>query len=101
MNSCITCGMPFEGNHAEDIGLTLPEGSVCKFDSENGQIKTGEEIFKGEFFAEAAADGDRELAGRLTRRNMKSLPYWQAHHFAELDGTAASDEEFARAMSKL
>ena len=103
MNSCITCGMPFEGNHANDIGLELPEGRVCKFDSENGKVKTGEEIFKGgvEFFVEDAAGGDRELAERLTRKNMKSLLYWQNHHFSELDGAVVTDEEFAAAMSKL
>ena len=103
MSSCITCGMPFEGNHANDIGLETPEGPVCKFDSENGKVKSGAEVFKGgvEFFAEAAADGDRALAERLTRKNMKGLPYWQARPFAELEGPEATDEEFSAAMAKL
>ena len=95
--------MPLEGDHANDIGLELPEGPVCKFDSENGRVKSGEQIFQGgvSFFAEEAADGDRELAARLTRKNMKSLPYWQKHPFAGLDGPAATEEEFGAAMSKL
>ncbi len=95
--------MPFEGNHVGDIGLELPEGPVCKFDSADGKVKSGEDVFRGgvEFFAEAATGGDRALAERLTRRNMKGLPYWQAHPFAGLEGEQATDAEFAAAMAKL
>ena len=95
--------MPLEGNHAADIGLTLPEGLVCKFDSENGKIKNGDDIFESgvSFFSTEVADGDRELAARLTRKNMKSLPYWQAHPFTKLEGKEATNEEFSIAMSKL
>ncbi len=95
--------MPFEGNHIHDIGLELPEGPVCKFDSENGNVKSGGEIFQGGvvFFADAVADGDRDLAARITRRNMKSLPHWQAHPFEELAGAEATDDEFQTAMAKL
>jgi hypothetical protein len=103
MKTCITCGMPFEGDHANDIGLELPEGFVCKFDSENGKVKSGEQVFEGgvEFFAHEVTDGDHELAARLTCRNMKSLPYWQTHPFAMLNGLEATDEEFQTAMAKL
>ena len=103
MKSCITCGMPLEGNHANDIGMELPEGLVCKFDSEDGKVKSGEAIFEGGvvFFAEEATDGDRDLAERLTRKNMKALPYWQVRPFAALDGAEATDEEFQAAMMKL
>ncbi|MEK9156793.1 MAG: hypothetical protein AAB448_01500 [Patescibacteria group bacterium] len=38
---------------------------------------------------------------RLTRRNMKSLPYWQTRPFAQLEGPEATDEEFSTAMAKL
>lgn len=95
--------MPFVGNHANDIGLELPEGPVCKFDSENGKVKSGDEIFDGgvAFFAAEATGGDRELAARLTRRNMKSLPYWQTLPFEKLEGAATTDVEFQTAMSKL
>lgn len=95
--------MPFEGNHANDIGLELPEGPVCTFDSADGKAKSGEEIFRGgvEFFAGEAAGGDRELAARLTRKNMKGLPYWKARPFAELEGPTATDAEFGAAMAKL
>lgn len=95
--------MPFEGNHANDIGLEFPEGPVCKFDSANGKVKSGDEIFEGgvEFFAVAVASGDRELAIRLNRKNMKSLPYWQTHPCEKLAGAEATDEEFQTAMAKL
>lgn len=103
MESCITCGMPFSGDHANDIGLETAEGPVCKFDSENGHVKTGDDIFKGgiAYFTDSVAGGDRDLAARLTRANMKRLPYWQGHHFAELDGPTATDEEYEAAMAKL
>lgn len=95
--------MPFTGNHAGDIGLETPEGPVCKFDSAEGKIKSGEEIFEGgvAFFAEEVTGGDREMAEKLTRRNMKGLAYWQAHPFAQLEGPMASFAEFGEAMSKL
>lgn len=95
--------MPLYGEHASDIGLELPEGLVCKFDSEDGAMKSPVDIFEGgvAFFLESVAEGDYDLASRLTRKNMKALPYWQAHHFAELDGELATDEEFSAAMAKL
>ena len=103
MKSCITCGMPLEGEHKDDIGLELPEGLVCKFDSENGVVKSGDEIFEGgvTFFSNAITNGDRELVERLTRKNMKSLPYWQTRPFPHLDGPEATDAEFAEAMAEL
>lgn len=102
MRSCITCSMPLEGVHASNVGLELPEGPVCKFDSENGQIKSYEAIFEGgvHFFGQYT-DGDRALAERLTRTNMNSLPYWQNHHFPELDGEQATPEEFQSAMARM
>ena len=83
--------------------MEAPEGLVCKFDSENGVIKSGEEIFKGgvDFFAGAVTGGDKGMAEKLTRKNMKSLPYWQKHPFAGLEGVEATDKEFEEAMSKL
>ena len=103
MKTCITCGMPFEGNHANDIGLELPEGPVCKFDSENGVVKGGEAIFEGgvAFFAEEMANGDRDLAARLTRKNMNALPYWKNRPFALLQGEEATETEYETAMAKL
>lgn len=103
MKSCITCGMPFEGNHINDIGLETSDGPVCVYDVKDGAIKPAEDIFEGgvQFFLGSVAGGDRELAERVTRKNMKSLLYWQAHPFEGLNGAEASDEEFAAAMAKL
>jgi hypothetical protein len=102
MKFCITCGMPLEGNHAGDIGLETADGPICKFDTENGAIKSPEAIFAGgvEFFG-GYTDGDRDLAERVTRKNMKSLAYWQAHPFAMLDGAEATEEEFGAVMAKV
>ncbi len=95
--------MPLEGVHANDIGFESPDGPVCKFDSENGNIKSGKEIFEGgvAFFIDTVESGDKALAERLTRKNMKSLPYWQRHRFAELEGEGATDAEFGAAMATL
>ncbi len=103
MKTCITCGMPFAGPHANDIALETSEGPVCVYDVKDGQMRKSEEIFEGgvQFFASKIADGDRALAERLTRKNMKSLSYWQAHPFPELEGPEATDEEFRRMMAIL
>jgi len=95
--------MPLVGEHEKDFGFESPDGPVCAFDSENGVIKSGSMIFEGgvHFSPGAATDGDRDLATRLTRKNMQALPYWQKHPFEELNGEQASDEEFATAMAKL
>ncbi len=95
--------MPFEGDHSGDVGLLTPDGPVCKYDSENGKIKTPQEIFQGgiDYFVGAATDGDRPLAERLTRRNMNHLPYWQKHPFPELEGPEATDDEYGLALAKL
>ena len=103
MKTCITCGMPFVGAHEKDIGLETAEGPVCVYDVKDGQIKSPEDIFAGgvQFFMAEVADGDRDLAERITRKNMKSLAHWKAHHFVYLDGPEATDQEFGEAMAKL
>ncbi len=95
--------MPLEGDHANDVGLETADGLVCKFDTKDGKIKSPEEIFEGgiTFFTETVTNGDRDLAARLTRKNMNSLPYWQARPFTGLEGTEATEEEFNTAMAKL
>jgi|TARA_R110000824_G_scaffold401771_1_gene615556 hypothetical protein len=103
MNSCITCGMPFTGEHKNDIGLETSEGLVCINDSEDGDIKEPEDIFADgvAFFADNATDGDFDLAERLTRKNMLKLPYWQHNLCEELEGPIATDDEFEEAMARL
>jgi len=95
--------MPLEGEHEKDFGMDTPDGPVCRFDSEGGKLKSGADICEGGvvFFQNEVADGDRGLAERLTRKNMKSLAYWQAHPFDELNGEEATDAEFGTAMARL
>ncbi len=102
MKTCITCGMPLEGSHADDVAFETADGFVCKFDSVEGNIKSGEEIFDGgvQFFLTEVTDGDRGLAERLTRKNMNALPYWQKHPLECLVGEQATEEEFQKALSQ-
>lgn len=95
--------MPLEGEYAGEIGLEMPEGSVCIHCVENGELRKPEDIFEGgvQFFLSLTSDDDRALAERITRKNMKSLEYWKAHPFASLEGPEATDEEFAAAMGRL
>ena len=95
--------MPLEGDHENDLAFESADGPVCIHDSENGKIKPGKEIFEGgvKFFIDTVTDGDRELAERLTRKNMNALDYWQSHPLVELGGEEATDQEFDEAMEKL
>lgn len=95
--------MPLVGNHANDVGLETSEGPVCIHDVVDGKIKNPEDIFEGgvRFFMAKAANGDRDLADRVTRRNMTTLPYWQRHPFAGLNGPEATDQEFGEVMGRL
>ena len=103
MKTCITCGMPLVGAHEKDFAMETPDGPVCAYDVTEGKIKSAQEIFEGgvNYFTNSVADGNRDLGTRLTRKNMKSLAYWQKNPFAELKGEEATDEEFGAAMSKL
>ncbi len=103
MNTCITCGMPFTGEHENEIGMETSYGPVCIHDSEDGEIKDPEDIFAGgvAYFVDNVTDGDFDLAERLTRCNMLSLEYWQENPFEELEGPVATEAEFKEAMAKL
>lgn len=103
MNSCATCGMPLEGDHAGNAAFTIGNDTFCVYDVKDGVVKSAEDIFEGgvQFFLHEVAGGDRVLAERLTRKNMSALEYWKARPFALLDGERATDEEFGAAMMKL
>lgn len=102
MKTCMTCGMPLEGAHEKDLGMETSEGFVCVYDVKDGKIKDAADIFEGgvQFFL-SVSNGDRALAERITRKNMKSLEHWKKHPFASLEGAEATDQEFADAMMKL
>ena len=100
--TCATCGMPLEKK--EDIGLTNEGMSFCKYCVDtDGTVKRGDQIFEGGvlFFLNAVPGTPRELAERLTRKNMRSLQYWKGKNEQFLEGLEATDEEFAEAMKKI
>ncbi len=103
MKTCITCGMPFEGAHANDVALETREGLICVYDIKDGKIKSPEDIFEGgvQFFMMQVTNNNRDLAERLIRKNMKSLGYWKKRPFIGLDGAEATDQEFRQAIAKL
>ena len=84
------------------VGLQSLYGPVCTFCSVGDKLKAGDDIFEGgvQFFLGTVACGDLELAQRLTRKNMNSLPYWQEHPFDGLEGPEATDEEFQEVLMK-
>ena len=101
-NYCVACGMPLAKE--EDIGAKLEMGPVCKFCvKEDGTVRTCGEIFEGgvQFFLKSVPGVDRELAERITRKNMKNQPYWQGKDCEVLKGEQATDQEFKDALRKL
>lgn len=101
-NHCISCGMPL--NVQTDIGKEIDQGSLCKFCvNEDGSVKSCEKIFEGgiQFFSNSVPGVDRDLAERITRKNMNNQPYWQGANNQCLKGTEATDEEFQTVLNKL
>ena len=97
---CVTCGMPLEKK--EDIGLINHAGSFCRFCvNKDGKVKSSSQIFHGgvSFFMHSIQGISAQLAEKVTRRNMKLLPYWKARNEECLQGDEASDEEYASAMA--
>lgn len=98
---CQACGMPLIKK--EDFALGNENADFCLYCTDSsGQVKPVEEIFEGgvQFFMSVAGP-DRNLAEKITRRNMNSLSYWQGKNLPVLQGEQASDEEFAAALEKL
>lgn len=98
---CHACGMPLEkkgdfagGNEAADFCLHCADAE--------GNVRSCEEIFEGgvRFFM-SAVGVERALAERVTRKNMKGLPYWQGKACSAFEGEEATDTEFAEALGKL
>lgn len=101
MKKCFACGMPLE--HEEDFANSDLNSDFCQYCvNADGSVKSCEQIFKGgvDFFMHATGC-DQYMAEKVTRKNMKSLPYWQNETDQVLQGEVATDEEFAEAMSLL
>lgn len=99
---CIGCGMPLENE--EILGGEIDEGILCKFCiNEDGRMKSAQEIFDGgsQFFMNAIEGTTRELAEKITRKNMNSLEYWQDKDEKCLKGDEATEEEFNSILEKL
>ena len=101
MKTCISCGMPLDAEHG--LGTETAVGGVCDYCiGEDGLPKDCDTIFEGgvQFFM--TVEGvDKDMAERVTRKNMNGLPYWKEHRSACLDGAQATDEEFGAVLSKL
>jgi hypothetical protein len=93
--------MPLENK--EDIASETEKGPLCRFciDSE-GNPKSCKEVFEGgvQFFMKSA-NIDRNLAERVTRKNMNQQPLWKGKEKECLKGEQATDEEFKNTLDKL
>lgn len=101
MKTCNTCGMPLINK--EDFSQGNENAEFCAYcTDENGNVKSCEDIFEGgvNFFLQAIG-GEREVAEKITRKNMSQLPYWHDKGCAILEGEMATDEEFQSVMEKL
>jgi len=95
---CQACGMPL--TKKEDFAGGDESANFCLYCvDDNGKVKDCKKIFNGgvQFFI-SQIGGSRELAEKLTRKNMLRLPYWKDKDCDALKGDVASDEEFANAM---
>ncbi len=87
----------------EDFALGDERADFCLHCvTKEGFVKSCEEIFEGgvQFFM-SVLGGQRQLAEKVTRKNMSMLPYWQDNACAILQGEMVSDEEFAEILKKL
>lgn len=101
MKECQACGMPMMDK--EDFAQGDENAALCAYCANaDGKAKTCQEIFAGSsgYFQEALGV-DKTMADRITRKHMRSLPYWQGEEDDCLKGDMATDEEFAQAMKKL
>jgi len=98
---CLTCGMPLI--EKEDFAGGDENAKFCLHCvDENGSVKSCQEIFEGgvQFFL-SQIGGERKMAEKITRKNMKGLKYWQDKDCSILQGETATDEEFIEALKKL
>jgi len=98
---CEACGMPL--TKKEDFAGGDENSKFCLYCvNTGGSVKTCEEIFEGgvQFFI-SQIGGDRQMAEKITRKNMNMQPYWQDKDCEILKGEMATAEEFAEALKKL
>ena len=101
MKQCSACGMPLVNK--EDFAKGDENSEFCAYCvNDDGSVKTCEEIFNGgvAYFLHALG-GEKTMAEKITRKNMKALAYWQSSDCDLLKGEMATDEEFIEAIKKL
>ncbi|MFA6518135.1 MAG: zinc ribbon domain-containing protein [Candidatus Shapirobacteria bacterium] len=90
-------------NKKEDFANGDENSDFCLYCvNEDGSVKPVGEIFEGgvQFFMSQFGD-DRNMAEKITRKNMNQQPYWQGKDCGCLKGETATDEEFAEMMKKV
>jgi hypothetical protein len=98
---CQACGMPLLKK--EDFANGDENALFCLYCvNPDGNVKSCKEIFEGgvQYFMSQIGD-NRELAEKITRKNMNALPYWRDKQCEVLKGEMATDEEFAEILNKL
>ena len=98
---CEACGMPM--NQKEDFALGDLHAACCVYCvNPDGSVKSCEEIFEGgvQFFM-TKLGGDRKLAEKVIRKNMRMQSYWQGKKSAVLEGPVATEAEFAEIMKRM
>jgi hypothetical protein len=98
---CEACGMPM--TKKEDYAGGDGNSQFCLYCvNTDGNVKTCEEIFEGgvQFFM-GQIGGDRQMAEKVTRKNMNMQSYWQDKDCVILKGEMATDAEFSEALKKL
>lgn len=98
---CQACGMPLD-DQADCAGGDRNADFCIHCVDDKGRVRSCAEIFEGGvcFFIHELAI-NREMAERITRKNMLAQPYWQNRNCPELEGETASDAEFQDALKKL
>lgn len=100
-NHCQACGMPLINQ--EDYACGDKNAKFCVYcTNADGSPKSCAEIFEGgvQFFMTTLGQ-DRNLAEKITRKNMRALPYWKNNTCTCLQGEVATDAEFAEVLKKL
>ena len=87
----------------EDFAGGNKDSGFCLYCvGEDGNVKSCEEIFEGgvQYFMSQIGN-NRQLAEKITRKNMIQQPYWRGKNCEILKGDAATDAEFAEVMKKM
>ena len=94
MHFCSSCGMPLDSGDL--LKLKKDGHCFCIYCvDENNEVKSCEEIFEDgvKFFMESIPNITRDIAEKVTRKNMTSLVYWKEDSSSCLSGDVVTDED--------